>query len=188
MNKLIFCIVFSSFLAGCDLSISKQDVLQKSDIYHVENLSFDGETLPMALRQRVDLFLIQPDELVSLYVSTVTYFGEDSNIYKWVTDGDAPSRVSNLSEINIYVIHDEKVVFSTEKLVYDYIYFNTVCTGPDNRQQLLFSMVRGGTANGELQDMLFVYYDTKIKAFRHRVIEERYLDPICNMADAAENK
>lgn len=188
MYKLIVCMVFYYFLAGCDLSILKQNTLQKSNIHPVESLSFDGEISLFAQRQRVDLFLIQPDELVSLYVSTVTYFGEDSNIYKWVTDGDAPSRVSKFGEIDINVIHDGETVFSTEKLLYDYIDFNTVCTGPDNRQQLLFTMVRGGTANGELQDMLFVYYDTNLKAFRHKVIEKRYLDPVCNMADAAENK
>lgn len=160
-------------------------------IYPVERLNiYDDLEYGVPERQRVSLFLSDPNRIETLIISTDDSNGS-SELYKWVAVEANNSRISKLTgsfENQLYISYQDKTVFSTHDLIYDYINFHSVCTGPDKRQRMLFSLIRGGSANGNIQDMLFVYYDKAIEAFRHKVIERRYLPNVCDMEGAPANQ
>jgi hypothetical protein len=88
----------------------------------------------------------------------------------------------------LWITYQGKDIIESEALVYDYIKFARVCVGPDQRHRLLFSLIVGGTANGNVADIIFIYYDTKIKNVNFKIIPKRYLEPLCDMEGATENK
>jgi len=119
-------------------------------------------------RQHVELYIKNPNDLEKMTISTFEDINDDTTLERWVVRRNE-SRISKLSDQHLYFSYQDKVVFSTKGLPYDYINFKTVCTGKDKTQQLLFSMITGGTASGEIQDMLFVYYDAARKEFTHQI-------------------
>lgn len=159
-------------------------------IYPVEGLGIDyyGDH-GLLQRQRVDLYLHDSDSIETIIISTADSPNDYFSGYEWaaIEDENYPA-IHKLMDPELYISYQGKTIFSTHDLIYDYIRFNTVCTNSGNRQQLLFSMVRGGSANGELQDMLFIYIDPVTNSFQHKVIERRYLPDICDMENAEANK
>ena len=140
-------------------------------------------------RQKVALRLHDANSLDTVTISSDGYALEESELAQWLlSDDDNNSTIAKLNDQELYVIYRDNVVFSTHDFIYDYIHFNTVCTGSDKRQQLVFSMVRGGSANGEVEDVLFVYLDPESDVFLSRVIERRYLPELCDMEGAGDNK
>jgi len=140
-------------------------------------------------RQKVELRIQDTDSLDTVTISSEGYVLEDSELEQWQESKDGNnSKISKQLDQELYVLYQDKVVFSTHDFIYDYIHFNTVCSGADGQQQLAFSMVRGGSANGEIEDVLFVYLELGSDAFLSRVIERRYLPELCDMDDAVENK
>jgi len=188
LRKAMF--VLLALIIGSIVIINRTDLPNPvTTIYPVESLgglSDDDYGLPE--RQRIELYLRDSGIIETLIVSTMNDLNDNYNVDTWAATEDKNSRIAKLSEGQIYISYQGKTVFSTDDLIYDYIRFNTVCTGLDSRQQLLFSMVRGGSANGEVQDMLFVYIDPVSNTFQHKVIERRYLPDVCDMASAQANE
>jgi len=194
-------LILLTFIVGIFVisSITKTDVGGPTTIYPVETLGLDDEgnddddddeyDYSLAERQRVDLHLYGSDTLETVTISTVAVLNDDTEPSLWrIKNEEESSRISKLSEQQLYITYQGKNVLSTDELIYDYIHFNAVCTGPDKRQQLLFSMVRGGTANGDIQDMLFVYIDPISNTFQYNVVERRYLSDVCDMDSAQANE
>ncbi|NOQ93904.1 MAG: hypothetical protein GQ547_04620 [Methylophaga sp.] len=177
-----FILIIASLLIYNNLNTSKSS----TTIYPLESVSSESEeeySLPE--RQRVALYLRESDllETVTIRNDRISFASDI-----WEVKESENSRISKLIDDQLYISYQGSTVFSTHDLIYDYIKFNTVCTGLDKRQQLLFSMVRGGTANGEVQDMLFVFHDSESQTFQHKVIERRYLPDVCEMESAEANK
>lgn len=163
-------------------------------IYPIERVKINDELVyGYPERQRVDLYLRNANAIETLTIGTGDIDDEDYlDSYAWQAIAPNHQPISKLSrgmmDDQLYISYQGKTVFSTQELAYDYIHFNSVCTGPDKRQKLLFSMVLGGSANGEVEDMLFVYYDPVSQAFQHKVIERRYLPDVCDMESALANQ
>ena len=72
--------------------------------------------------------------------------------------------------------------------LYDSLRLVRVCRGPDQRDSLLFKGAVDGSANGDINDFLFVYYAPHLQKFVFKIVERRYLSPLCNMDGAVANK
>jgi len=142
------------------------------------------EHIGLLQRQVIEASFIDPNKIDSL----VVYVGQgdfddptatDEEIWLEKTEGSA--LISKGTDQEFSVNYEDQVIASSEEVWFDYVQLEEVCRGPDSRHRLLFRMVAGGTANGELEDMLFVYYDPNSQSFQHQVIAERYLAPLCDM-------
>lgn len=149
-------------------------------------------------RQVIDANFVRPDKIDRLIVYVdPDHFGEDAYEYgvsfsddidAWAEKKEEDTLIFKGSDERWAVRYQNKQILSSEDVQFDYIQLSKVCRGPDQRHRLLFRMVVGGTANGELEDMLFVYYDPINQRFQHQVIAKRYLDPLCNMEGVAAKK
>jgi len=146
-------------------------------------------------RQLVDGSFISQNQLDTLIVYTSSGNAENlgsfdmtSPVYDWLEDKEVGKRIFKASHENIIITYQDKVVFSSGSLPFDYIQFINACSSPEGVHRLLFGMTTGGTISGEIRDMLFVYYDAGKQSFQHKIIPERYLSPLCDMDGAADNK
>jgi len=146
-------------------------------------------------RQVVDGNFISQNKLDTLIVYTSPGDTEDfasfdvtSPAYEWLEDKEVGKRIFKASHENIVITYQDKVIFTSDRLLFDYIRLIKACSGPEGVHRLLFGMHTGGTVSGEVRDMLFVYYDADKQLFQHKIIPERYLSPLCDMDGAAGNK
>jgi len=146
-------------------------------------------------RQVIDGNFISQNQLDTLIVYTSPGNAEDlgsfdmtSPAYDWLEDKEVGKRIFKASHENIMITYQDKVVFSSGRLPFDYIRLIKACSSPEGVHRLLFGMTTGGTISGEIRDMLFVYYDAGKQSFQHKIIPERYLSPLCDMDGAADNK
>ena len=153
----------------------------------VQALSVGGSPANLTLRQQVD---INTDEqLKSLWVY-LNYEGAESFIPEgeWIAPELPDIGMEKGYEQQLIVFYRDKVIFDSNDVKYDYIQFVDVCNSPNNRPYLKFSMLISGTANADISDILFIYFDEKEKQFHYKIIEEKYLLSDCDLNDAIQNK
>jgi len=172
------------------ITVNKTEMQLEPMIYPIEGLGYENDDdYDLPERQRVALYLQDSNSLEQLTISTIEGMEHEPTVGNWLTKKDSEARIAKPSfDRQLYIIYRGQTVFSTDELIYDYIRFNTICTGPDKSQKLLFSMVRGGSANGDIQDMLFIYTNPITNVFQHKVIERRYLPSVCDMEGAQANE
>ncbi len=155
----------------------------------------DVESSDDVQRQMIDANFISPEETDRLivYVSpgsaeALSSSDMKSPVYEWISGDQQAQQIFKGSYQNLSIRYQGEEILSSGSLLFDHIQLLKTCRGADGRDSLLFRMVTGGTANGEIEDMLFVYYRPERNAFEHRVIARRYLKPLCNMAGARGNQ
>lgn len=153
-------------------------IKEKGVVYPLERMSEQGNLQ----RQRVDLNWVQRGKLEQVIISTMGELDTYSELAEWAAEDDANGRVERFSGGQLFVYYLGKMIFSpAEELSYDYVSFIDVCEGPDGLDRLQFQMLRGGTANADIDDRLFLYYDESSKGFEYEIIENRYLLDSCNL-------
>jgi len=142
---------------------------QEYKIHHIEGLTSQGHLLPLGERQKVDLFLRDKNQLDSIFISSTGFTPTDKE-YGWKTKEENRKISKPMFDRHLDILYKNKKVFSTSNLLYDYIRFNDVCRAKDGRHWLRFIMIQGGTANGDHEDILYVFYDKKSNHFSRKVV------------------
>jgi len=193
-NRLLKWVIACAFVSIIALTLDKERTsLPVSIIHTLEVLDFaddgDSEYSPVR-RQRVELRLKALGPLETLTISTIENSNKDFTVGddQWLSVSAEGATISKMSDREMYISYQGKTVFSTEDLGYDYIDFNAICTASDNSQQLLFSMRTGGSATGNIEDMLYFYKDPVTGTFQSKFIERRYLPDKCDMGSASLNE
>ena len=189
-TPLIWAAIFVLTVIVGGLTVINQPKTPRAEatIFPLEGIILEEDDFSLAERQRVDLYLREPSTLETLIISNIALSLDPSDAWKTKDKDNENLLISKSGEGQLYIGYEDNIVFSTNDLTYDYISFNTVCTGKDKRQRLLFTLIRGGTANGDMEDMLFLYIDPISNNFQHKIIERRYLPDVCDMEAAQANE
>ncbi len=165
-------------MTGC----SHLQVREEGIVHPLENLPAYGN------RQRVDLHWVRADKLETIFISTIEAFEVYSENLGWAAETNSGGRIERFSEGQIFVYYLGKMIFTPQELIYDYVSFVDVCEGDDGRDRLHFQLLRGGTANADIDDRLFLYYDESSKDFEYEIIENRYLLGGCSLEKGIERR
>mgnify|MGYP000624358186 CR=1 FL=1 len=179
MNKVLYLAIFVFFCISFSYAseqISSKNVQKSNEfrIFPVEGGKLEDEHLPLVERQKINLYLHHSNTLETLYISTV----ENISDYDWVIKGDDDSRIDKPDyDWPLYIFYRDKIIFSTKaQRHYDYITFKTICNGLDGRHSLVFQLNRAGSANGDVDDALFVFYDPIKKNVQYKIVDaSRYM-------------
>jgi len=165
-----------------DFTINTMEVVGSED-----DLKYDENYLQ---RQRIDLRLNAAGPLETMLISTAIGLSDGMIAMdgQWLSTGDSDARVSNMMGLPLRINYQGESVFSTEDIAYDFVNFITVCSAPDRSHRLLFRLNSGGSANGNIQDLLFFYKDHENNTFQYKIIERRYLPSKCDMESAKSNQ
>ncbi|MBL7004078.1 MAG: hypothetical protein ISR69_08635 [Gammaproteobacteria bacterium] len=175
-------------LSACQLPYKKQSVVTEATIFPIQVLTYLGEETPLAIRQRVSSAIVNTENLQQFIITTYLLDKNERDGAKWITSTTEGTRIQTGDEQPLYIIFEGQKVFDFEPLKYDRIYFNGVCTDPQNKQQLFFHMGLDGTVNADINDVLFFFYDPVEKIFKHKIIEQRYLAESCNWKSGIANR
>ncbi len=187
MNVLLFYCVFLAFFVP--LLCHAQDAV--NHVIHPVEAYYGGE----AQRQRVDLTI--KGELKTLMISVNPVDNEliipndsilNSLLNEWQSPEEPIERIRKFSSYSLGIFFKDKIVFDSRKTHYDYIQFSKVCYNLENRPQLLFSMSVEGTANADIHDILFIYYEPEDKQFHHKIVASKYVKAGCDISQANKNK
>lgn len=183
LRTLLLSGIFSPFLFAAPTA---------SKITAVQTFISDGELYYNRQRQGVYIAFITPGkpQRVWIGVNTGAEDMSDSNNKQWTiaeeTDRDAYIVKNSDQQLDIFM--KGKTLFSSKGSNYNYIGFIGLCGDAGQPQKLLFEMLVGGTANGDIHDILFIYYDDAEKAVKHDIIESLYLQTPCDLDGALENR
>jgi len=171
---------------ACYQAIPKEKATKKDFVIFPVNRLTDtdeGIELPYVSKQKVELYLHSPIKLETVVISTIK---DISEVFlpplKWMSVKYDESRISKPDfDAHLFIILDAEIIFSTRDILYDYINFETVCTGENNTQQLVFSMSTGGTAMGNEIDRLYVYSDSDKHIINYKIIESQGFSDPCDI-------